>query len=69
MLDMIVRLPKVKECTGLSRTTIYRKIKEGDFPPCIRLGARSVGWKMSIIQEWINSRATMELQNVNVGKY
>lgn len=44
MLNSILRLPEVKSHTGLSRSTIYLRIKEGTFPPPISLGARAVGW-------------------------
>ena len=44
MLNSILRLPEVKSLTGLSRSTIYLRIKKGTFPPPISLGARAVGW-------------------------
>ena len=48
-------MPKVKERTGLSRSTIYAKIAEGTFPRPVSLGARAVGWLESEIDAWINS--------------
>ena len=42
----MVRLPEVLEITGLSRTTIWRRERDGSFPPPIRLGGehtRAVG--------------------------
>jgi prophage regulatory protein len=47
------RLEKVKEVTGLSKTTIYRRIKDGSFPdsrPYRHLTA--VFWLESDIREW-----------------
>ena len=52
----ILRLPEVKRRTGLSRTTIYVRIKAGAFPKHISLGARSVGWLESEIEAWIAAR-------------
>ena len=52
----ILRLPQVKAATGLSRSTIYAKVKAGEFPRYIALGVRSVGWLESEIQEWIDER-------------
>ncbi len=49
----ILRLPKVKERTGLSRATIYLRIQKGSFPKPINLGARAVGWLESDVNEWI----------------
>ena len=54
--DRIIRLPEVIYLTGRSRSAIYRLVAESsDFPQPVRLG-RSVGWRMSEIQEWIASR-------------
>ena len=44
MLRKILRLPQVEECTGESRSTIYKRIAEGEFPRPVKLGAKSVGW-------------------------
>jgi predicted DNA-binding transcriptional regulator AlpA len=40
----LLRLPQVKESTGLSRTSIYRKIAAREFPRPVRLGPKSVAW-------------------------
>jgi len=52
----LIRLPEVTSETGLSRSTIYQKIKRGEFPPPIRLGARAVAWESSAIEEWIEEK-------------
>ena len=52
----ILRLPEVKARTGLSRSTIYLRIAEGQFPPPINLGERSVGWVEAEIDAWIAKR-------------
>jgi prophage regulatory protein len=51
-----LRLQEVIETTGLSRTTIYRKIAEGGFPPPIKLGERAVGWKDCDVFAWMDER-------------
>jgi prophage regulatory protein len=40
----IWRRTRVQEETGEARSTLYRRVSQGLFPPPIRLGARSVGW-------------------------
>ncbi len=50
--DRIMRLPQVKDATGLSKTTIYRRMADGQFPPKIRLGENSTGWWESDIMKW-----------------
>ncbi len=49
----ILRINHVKARTGLARSTIYERIKEGDFPTQVSLGARAVGWLESDIDAWI----------------
>ncbi|MNG30011.1 Prophage CP4-57 regulatory protein (AlpA) [compost metagenome] len=50
----IMRLPAVKEATGLGRTVIYDLMKEGRFPKCRRIaGAHIVGWDSLEIEAWI----------------
>ena len=39
-----LRLSSVSDRTGLSKTTIYKKICDGSFPAQIRLSERAVGW-------------------------
>ena len=51
----IVRRDEVSQLTGLAKATIYKKVKDGSFPPPIRLGARSVGWHLSDIVTWQHS--------------
>ncbi|MBT3309304.1 MAG: AlpA family transcriptional regulator [Gammaproteobacteria bacterium] len=60
----ILRLPTVKDRTGLSRSTIYLRISEGTFPKPISLGSRAVGWIESEINEWLEQR----IESSRVGK-
>lgn len=48
----ILRFPAVKALTGLSRTSIHRLVKAGNFPPPRRLGVRAVGWLSSDLERW-----------------
>ena len=47
-----VRLPQVKEMTCLSKSSIYRLMDAGDFPKQILLGARSVVWVRTQVEDW-----------------
>jgi prophage regulatory protein len=51
--DRIVRLKTVLARTGLSRSTIYRKIAEGTFPTQIKISVNGTGWHESDINRWI----------------
>lgn len=53
-INRILRRPKVEDLTGLSRSTIYERIKAGTFPAPIRLdSAKAVGWIEAEIEAWI----------------
>ena len=51
--DRIVRFKTVLARTGLSRSTIYRKIAEGTFPPQIKISTNGAGWRESDIDRWV----------------
>ena len=40
----------------VSPATIYRWIKEGNFPKPVRLGANMVRWKVSDIEAWVTQK-------------
>jgi len=56
MSAQILRLPAVKQRTGLSRSTLYEMMKRGQFPKPIPLGARAVGFIESEVAAWIDQR-------------
>ncbi len=53
---VILKLSQVQARTGISRSGIYQKMADGEFPKSISLGARAVGWLECSIDEWIQSR-------------
>ena len=58
MEDRLLRRREVEEITGLSRSTIYRMLKTGQFPQSVRIRSRSVRWKLSDINEWMDSKTS-----------
>ena len=56
MATTILRLPAVKARTGLSRSTIYARISNGDFPTPVSLGVRAVGWVEAEINSWLEQQ-------------
>lgn len=60
----ILRAREVRERTGLSRSTIFLKIKKGEFPEGVSLGDRAVGWRSDEIDHWITSRVSAASQHV-----
>lgn len=47
------RLSDVIRITALSRSSIYRRIAAGEFPPQVSLGGRATGWRREALQTWI----------------
>lgn len=52
----ILRRKQVKARIGLSRSTLYARIKAGTFPAPVSLGPRAVGWIESDVQLWVSNR-------------
>lgn len=51
----ILRVADVVKKTGLSRATIYRRMREGCFPPKRTISKVAVGWREDEIDAWILS--------------
>jgi prophage regulatory protein len=56
MRDIMLRRPEVQEITGLSRSTIYKLMQEGNFPRPVKLTGKAVAWRESVITDWLTSR-------------
>ena len=52
----LMRIKQVESAVGLKKSSIYAKVKEHNFPVPVRLGPKSVAWKSSEVQEWIDTR-------------
>ena len=58
-ISRFLRRRDVEKMTGLSKSTIYAKMANEEFPRPIRLGARSVAWVEHHIQEWMSAQIQM----------
>lgn len=54
--NRILRLREVLTRTGLSRSTLYRKLDDGTFPERVHISRRCIGWHESTINTWIQNR-------------
>lgn len=57
MSDRYLRRSEVELSTGLSRSTIYRRISEGRFPAPFDLGGHCVRWSEQDLLEWKHSHS------------
>ena len=56
--ERIIRLKTVLARTGLSRTTLYRKMGEGTFPRQVKISIHGAGWRESAVDRWIDDPVT-----------
>lgn len=50
--DRLIALPRVKEITGLGKTMIYRKVREGNFPQPCKPGGSATRWSEREVRAW-----------------
>ncbi|MEG3124891.1 helix-turn-helix transcriptional regulator [Sphingomonas sp. GB1N7] len=53
--DRILRLKAVLQRTGLSRSTMYRKIQNGTFPKNVQISTRCTGWRETAVNDWMRN--------------
>jgi prophage regulatory protein len=55
----VLRLRQVLQRTGLGKTSLYERIRTGQFPRSFQLGknARAVGWLAEAVDSWITEQA------------
>lgn len=56
-MNKILRLPAVMQRTGLSRATVYRLARTGQFPSPIKLSERASGWLEMEVDSWLADHA------------
>jgi prophage regulatory protein len=59
-LPHFVRWPEVERITGLSRDTIERMEKRGEFPSRYRITANTTAHRSDELAAWIDSRERIE---------
>jgi len=64
--DRILPWSQVKVICGLSRTTVWRMQKTGDFPACVQVSRNRVGWWQSEILAWRRARTPRRLPEPRV---
>lgn len=62
-LEKIIRIKTVLARTGLSRSTLYRKIAEGTFPRQVPISVHGAGWHESAVNRWIADPAGCRLDH------
>lgn len=53
--DRFLRLTTVIARTGLSRSTVYRKMELGTFPRQVKIAERCAAWRESAVNDWMRN--------------
>jgi prophage regulatory protein len=61
----LLRIDSVCERTGLSKSSVYKQMREGDFPKSIFITKGAKGWPETAVSDWINARATQSVSHAN----
>jgi prophage regulatory protein len=51
-----IRIRKVLEMIGVSRTTLWRMVQSGTFPRPVRITERSRGYVLETVEAWMTAR-------------
>tara|TARA_Y100001933_G_scaffold203498_1_gene205596 strand:- start:351 stop:545 length:195 start_codon:yes stop_codon:yes gene_type:complete len=54
-----IRRKEVEELTGLSRTAIYDRMREGRFPKSVALSPKTIRWVRGEIIKWIEEQISI----------
>ena len=54
--ERMLRFPEVVQRTGLSRTTIWRRVRSGEFPAPVQLSGNVVAWHADQLNRWLQTR-------------
>ncbi|UVT20108.1 MAG: AlpA family phage regulatory protein [Nitrospira sp.] len=52
----VLRIKDIQRLISLSRSAIYSRLSDLDFPRPIKLGPRAIGWLKSDIEAWLAGR-------------
>lgn len=52
----IIRIEEVAKMVKLCRSSIHLQTRDRRFPPKVRLGPKSVGWRRSDVLQWIEGK-------------
>ena len=52
--EKLLRVPEVEDLTAMKKSKLYDLVKQGQFPPPVRIGPRAVRWRLSAVQKWID---------------
>ncbi len=59
--NKLLRLPEVIKKVGLGKTSLYARVKCGEFPSPVKLGGgRAIAWRSLDVENWIQALPNVE---------
>lgn len=55
-MNAVLRMPDVEQRTGQKAPTVYLRIKNGLFPPPVKLSERVSVWPLGEIEAWLAAK-------------
>ena len=52
-----VRQQQLATIIPFSRTTLWRKVRDGDFPAPVKLSPGITAWKVELVRQWIEEHS------------
>ena len=52
----LLKRPAVESLTGLSRSLIYKKVLDGEFPRPVKTSSKSVAWIEAEVEAWMSDK-------------
>ena len=53
--DRLLHRTEVERRVGIGTSTLYRMMRDGEFPEPLKIGARAVRWPESEIETWLGT--------------
>ena len=53
----LIDMKRVTEMTTLSRTTLWRMVRQGRFPRPIKISSNRVAWRECDVVDWVQARS------------
>jgi prophage regulatory protein len=52
-VDRLLKISEVVVLTGMCRSSVYNRLRDGDFVRCVKVGPRSIRFPESEVRAWI----------------
>lgn len=60
-----IRMKQLCQMLSLSRSTIWRMLREGSLPKPFKLSHHAVGWRLDQIEAWLEQKALISVDSKN----